>query len=138
MIRTTICATAVTLIGISIGSDMGHAQSLLPAKEAGARYGQALGAIEICIGSKLTAKAEELKSAYSDSNAETFTTEAAKVFQAWAAVKNCNRAKDPNQCKIIMDKSCTAAFTEIGPTGTAYPGLLEPPQNERDPASQSP
>jgi hypothetical protein len=138
MKRNTKIAIAVTLIALSIGTDIGRAQSPITAKEAGARYGQALGAIEICIGSKLTAKAEELKSTYSDANAETFTTEAAKVFQAWAAVKNCNRAKDPNQCKIIMDKSCASAFSEIGPTGTAYPGLLEPPKNERGTASQSP
>jgi hypothetical protein len=42
-------------------------------------------------------------------------------------VKNCVHQDDPNQCKVIMDESCAAAIAEIGPTGTAIPGLLEPP-----------
>lgn len=130
-------AIGIILMGLSSGATIAMAQSDVDAKEAGARYGQALGAIEICIGSKLTSKAEDLKASHADANAEVFTTEAAKVFQAWAAVKNCNRAKDPNQCKIVMDKSCAAAFAEIGPMGTAYPGLLEPPKNERGTATPS-
>ena len=45
-------------------------------------------------------------------------------------MKNCARPEDPNECKIIMDRSCEAAIAEIGPNGTAMPGLLDPPQEK--------
>lgn len=96
-------------------------------KDVGSRYGQALGATEICIGSKITDKAKALEAGFTGQNLEDFKSQAAKVFAAWDSVKKCQNSKDPNQCKIIMDRSCEAALNEIGPTGTAIPGLLEPP-----------
>lgn len=101
-----------------------QADTLTP-KEAGARYGQALGAREVCYGSKLTAKAEALPAAYTGSELESFKAEAAKIYDAWLAVRACARQSDPNQCKIIMDKSCLAAQAEIGADGNAVPGLVE-------------
>ncbi len=94
------------------------------ARAAGARYGQALGAVEICVGSKVTDKAKGLGAAFKDGDLETYTQQAAKVYDTWLKVKDC-RKDDPNQCKIIMDKSCEAAETEIGPDGTVMPGLVE-------------
>jgi hypothetical protein len=99
----------------------------LTPKDAGARYGQALGAVEICIGSKVTEKASALNSVYSGAELEAFKAQAAKIYDAWIKVKNCVREDDPNQCKVIMDESCAAALSEIGPSGTALPGLLEMP-----------
>jgi hypothetical protein len=96
-------------------------------KDVGARYGQALGATEICIGSKITDKAMALEATFTGKDLEDFKAQAAKVFQAWDKVKACSNAKDPNQCKIIMDRSCESAVAEIGPTGSALPGLIEPP-----------
>jgi hypothetical protein len=95
------------------------------ALEAGARYGQALGAVEICYGSKVTDKAKALQSAYTGAELEAFQTQAAKIFEAWRQVKACANQFDPNQCKIIMDKSCLGAEAEIGAAGTAIPGLVE-------------
>lgn len=97
----------------------------LTPKDAGLRYGQALGALEVCHGSKLTAKADGLSQYYSGSELETFKAAAAGVFEAWNGVKNCVNAADPNQCKIIMDKSCLAAEAEIGATGKALAGLVD-------------
>ena len=97
----------------------------LTAKDAGTRYGQALGAIEICYGSKVTDKAKALEADYAGAELEDFKTQAAKVLEKWLKVKDCRKQNDPNQCKIIMDKSCLAAEAEIGPAGTAMPGLVE-------------
>lgn len=97
----------------------------LSSREAGARYGQALGAVEICFGSKMTDKATSLSSAYTGAGLEDFKQQAAKVYDAWLKVKDCRRQDDPNQCKIIMDKSCLGAETEIGAKGTALPGLVD-------------
>lgn len=96
----------------------------IEARAAGARYGQALGAVEICIGSTITDKAKALGDAFKDGDLETYKKQAAKVYDTWLKVKDC-RKDDPNQCKIIMDKSCEAAEAEIGPKGTAMPGLVE-------------
>ena len=97
----------------------------LSARDAGARYGQALGAVEICIGSTVTGRGKALADSYSGGEIEDFKTQAAKVFDAWLKVKNCRNQRDPNQCKITMDNSCLAAEAEIGAAGTAVPGLVE-------------
>lgn len=106
------------------GAEAGTA-AVTPVREAAARYGQALGAVEICFGAKITPKAEKLSASYSGSDSEIFKKQAAKIFDAWIKVKGCVRQDDPNQCKIIMDKSCEAAEAEIGPKGSAIPGLVE-------------
>jgi hypothetical protein len=95
------------------------------ALEAGARYGQALGALEVCYGSKLTDKVKALEVSFTGADQDKFKTQAAKIFEMWQKVKGCTNQRDPNQCKIIMDKSCLAAENEIGQTGTAMPGLVE-------------
>jgi hypothetical protein len=95
------------------------------AREAGARYGQALGVLEICYGSKITAKGEALPQQFSGDTGELFKAQAAKVYDAWVKVKGCSNQFDPNQCKIIMDKSCLDAEKEIGSNGSAIPGLVE-------------
>ena len=97
----------------------------IPALEAGARYGQALGAVEICYGSKITDKAKALETAYTGAGREAFQNQAAKIYEAWRKVKACVNQIDPNQCKVIMDKSCLVAEGEIGAAGTAIPGLVE-------------
>lgn len=101
------------------------APAALTPREAGARYGQALGAVEICFGSKVTPAASALSQSYSGADQDTFKAQAAKIFDAWAKVKACVDQADPNKCKIIMDKSCLAAEAEIGANGSAVPGLVE-------------
>lgn len=99
--------------------------SALSVREAGVRYGQALGAIEICHGSKLTDKANSLGAAYQGADQDTFKASAARVYEAWLKVKACANQRDPNQCKIIMDKSCLTAEAEVGAQGSVVPGLVE-------------
>ncbi len=97
----------------------------LTPRDVGSRYGQALGAVEVCAGAKVTERASALSALYSGAGLEEFNTQEKKIYDAWMKVKHCVREDDPNQCKVIVDESCAAAMTEIGPTGTALPGLLE-------------
>jgi hypothetical protein len=98
---------------------------MLSPREAGARYGQALGAVEVCFGAKVTAKAAGLTNSYAGADQAAFKAEAAKILNAWVKVKGCVDQADPNRCKIIMDKSCLAAEAEIGPEGRALQGLVD-------------
>ena len=126
MTRTKqILAAVILACAASHGATAGDAAAPMSAKDAGLRYGQALGVLEVCHGSKLTAKANSLAQSYSGAELESFKSAAASVFEAWNGVKNCVNAADPNQCKIIMDKSCLLAEDEIGPSGKAVPGLVE-------------
>jgi hypothetical protein len=97
----------------------------LTPRDAGSRYGQALGAVEVCADTKMTDRASALSALYSGADLEEFNTQEKKIFDAWTKVKHCVREDDPNQCRVIVDESCAAAMTEIGPAGTALPGLLE-------------
>lgn len=103
----------------------GGAAAATNAKDAGVRYGQALGVLEVCYGSKLTDKARALESTFTGADLEAFKASAADVYQSWVSVRGCTNQKDPNTCKIIMDKSCLAAESEIGPAGNAMAGLVE-------------
>lgn len=136
MHRLRFASTGAILIAVAIAGRAGAeptastsapppTETKMSARDAGARYGQALGAIEICYGSKVTAATSTLGETYRGPEQEIFKAQAANVYQAWLGVKNCNKAVDPNQCKIIMDKSCAAAEAEIGPSGSALPGLVE-------------
>ncbi|CAA2137115.1 hypothetical protein [Hyphomicrobium sp. ghe19] len=101
------------------------ASSSLSPQEAGARYGEALGAIEVCDGTALTDKAKNLKASFAGAELDRFTAQAAKIYSAWVTVKNCVHQNDPNPCRIIIQKSCLEATSEIGPQGSALPGLLD-------------
>ena len=104
----------------------GEAQTpVVTARDAGARYGQALGAIEVCYGSKITAKAHALSATYPAADQDAFKSQTAKIFNAWLKMKGCVDTTSPNSCKVVMDKSCLAAESEIGPAGSAIPGLVE-------------
>lgn len=123
-----MCAAAGLAAMVCIPLTMAHAaDAALSASETGARYGQALGVIDVCIGSTLTDRAKTLEAQFSGDNLMAFRAQAAKVFDAWRAVRGCARPDDPNQCKIMMDASCAAAWREIGPSGTAIPGLVNFP-----------
>ncbi|MFN0219062.1 MAG: hypothetical protein ACKVP4_09640 [Hyphomicrobium sp.] len=122
--RLSSLSLALSLASPALSAD---AEAPISARDAGARFGQALGTVEICIGSKITSKASAMEAAYSGADLDAFKTQAAKVFDAWLKVKACAKQVDPNQCKIIMDKSCAAAEAEIGPAGSVAPGLVDFP-----------
>ncbi|HEY8128684.1 MAG TPA: hypothetical protein VIF39_08240 [Hyphomicrobium sp.] len=94
-------------------------------KDVGSRYGQALGAVEVCTGTKATDNVSELNALYTGPDLQSFTTQAAKIRDAWNRLKLCTIADNPHECKVIVDESCAAAIAEIGPSGTVLPGLLE-------------
>ena len=126
-----VVAFSIALIPFAYaGEQAAPANAVAPAttiqpKDAGARYGQALGAVEICFGSKVTDKAKGLENSYSGDDQDTFKAQAAKIYEAWRKVKNCTDQVDPNRCKIIMDKSCLAAEAEIGAEGSVLQGLVD-------------
>ncbi|MFT3730312.1 MAG: hypothetical protein QM780_02650 [Hyphomicrobium sp.] len=93
--------------------------------DIGSRYAQALGASETCPGGTITAKGSILALLYTGTNLETFAAQQKKIYDAWMRVKHCVPDEPQNQCKLIIDESCAAALSEIGPSGTALPGLLE-------------
>ncbi len=93
--------------------------------DVGSRYAQALGASETCTGGKLTDKGAALNSLYTGANLDEFSAQEKKIYEAWQKVKHCVRDDNPDQCKVIIDESCAAALSEVGPSGTAFPGLLE-------------
>lgn len=124
MYRAFLAATLALAMGTT-SARAGEAAAVPTAKDAGIRYGQALGVLEVCYGSKLTDKAKALEQAYSGADLETFKASAATVYEAWVKVRACSNQKDPNTCKIIMDRSCQMAEGEIGPAGNAMAGLVE-------------
>lgn len=126
--RAVAIGLALSLVPLSHPATTARAADAAPvvsALEAGARYGQALGALEICHGSKITAKAKGMGDVFTGADHDAFKAQAGKVYQAWHAVKTCAKQIDPNQCKIIMDKSCETAEAEIGAAGKIMPGLVE-------------
>ena len=99
----------------------------LNAREAGARYGQALGVALVCYGLRTRSEAmASLAAAYSGaSDREAFQSEADKVLKSWQEASSCQKAGGPNNCRLIHEWSCRDALLEIGPAGTKAPGLVE-------------
>lgn len=95
------------------------------AREAGARYAQALGAAETCGGLRVSKMAEALKAEFHGADLKAFNEQAADIYASWQKVKNCSRPLDPNPCRIMIQLSCQSAVSEIGPEGSAIPNLLE-------------
>lgn len=125
--KTRLARTsALSAIALAVTGFAAHAEpaSASP-RDDGARYGQALGALEVCYGSKITAAGDALREKYTGPDNDVFRAQAAKIFDAWRNIKACANGVDPNQCKIIMDKSCATAEAEIGATGSVMPGLVE-------------
>jgi hypothetical protein len=99
------------------------------AADAGARYGQAVAASKICPAGAVTAKATSLKSSFIDENSKIFEVEAAKVTSGWDQAFKCVD-RDPNtgrttSCRRMKLLNCRQAWLEIGPEGSAIPGLLD-------------
>lgn len=92
--------------------------------DAGSRYGQALGAVEICPGAQTTTKVPALNTLYTAENLQEFNAQARKIYEAWIKLKQCTLLDDPSECRVIVDESCAAALSEIGSSGSVLPGLL--------------
>ncbi len=96
------------------------------ARDAGRRAGEAAGAALVCYGLRITEKVTELRSRYRGDDLAEFDEQARKVLQAWQATKTCENASGPNECKVSQQWSCLQALREIGPSGSAASGLVEP------------
>ena len=98
----------------------------LSAKDAGARYGEAAGAALVCYGLRITPQVAELRARYQGADQAEFDAQASKILQAWRGTLNCEQADGPNDCKVSQQWSCRQALQEIGPSGSAVRGLVEP------------
>lgn len=131
---TTIAAAALflaTTFTIALGASL-HLVSTTPdgkpltAKDAGARYGEAAGAALVCYGLQITPRVAELRARYQGDQLAEFDAQAGKILQAWRATRDCEHSDGPNDCKVSQQWSCRQALQEIGPSGTAVRGLVEP------------
>lgn len=119
-----VVMTALSIAGGAIAGGGGEPpdNGKLSPQEAGARYGQALGAGRLCKGYKVLAGAEELAATFKGDELKIFKESAAHVVQAWQRTTNCPDV--PNVCMRSHLASCYEAMREIGPEGNRYPGLI--------------
>lgn len=122
------------IVCIHVGGSALEAADLSP-KDAGARYGQAIGASLSCRGARLTPAAQRLEAAYAGAALEEFKSAAAKIAALWRTAMSCEKAREINACRLMMERNCAIAASEIGPRGAALPGLLHYP-DKGDPAAQ--
>jgi len=122
--RVCVLIPALSLAGIVDAGRQGEVPgtSKLSPEEAGARYGQALGAGRLCKGFKVLPGADELAATFKGDELATFKEAAARIVQAWQATTNCQGG--PNVCMRSHLASCYEALREIGPEGDRYPGLI--------------
>ena len=94
-------------------------------REAGIRYGQALGVAAVCVNMQATEKTQALAAAFSGEDLVTFKTQADSVLKSWEKLLYCSHPNDPNPCRLTHQLSCREAFKEIGTYGSVAPGLVE-------------
>jgi hypothetical protein len=111
---------------IYLAATMQSESKSLTAKEAGARYGEAAGAVLVCYGLKITPQVAELRARYQGDDLTEFDAQAGKILKSWRETLNCEHAEGPNDCKVSQQWSCRQAMQEIGPSGSAVRGLVEP------------
>jgi hypothetical protein len=121
--KAFIAACAIGLCAVTAAE--ADTASNLPPREAGARYGQALGVALVCYGLRTTSALDRLPTTYTNNSRQAFQEEADKVLAAWREASTCRTAGGPNSCRLIHEWSCRDAILEIGPNGTKMPGLIE-------------
>jgi hypothetical protein len=105
--------------------------SVLSVDEQGARHGQSLAAMKTCPGARTTPKVAELAASIPGSDRAAFDTASANIVAAWEKAFRCTDIdpaqfpREVNGCRKSKILSCTSAWREIGPDGSALPGLLE-------------
>jgi hypothetical protein len=128
---TALCADAASVLAAGAGEDVltktrsAVKATNLTAYDLGSRYGQALGAAETCEGGRITDKGAVLRALYTGEDLERFNAQESKIYEAWMRVKHCTTGEGSNICKVVIEESCAAAMSEIGPAGSAFPGLFE-------------
>jgi hypothetical protein len=125
--RATAGSSQATLHAVS--TTPGESKPLTP-KDAGARYGEAAGAALLCSGLKITPQVADLRARYQGDDLAEFDAQAGKILQAWKSTLTCESADGPSDCKVSQQWSCRQALQEIGPSGSAVRGLVEPKVGE--------
>jgi hypothetical protein len=134
MRSSSMAGVAAGLLGLMSGlvqaDTTDHAAALTPlamgsAKEAGLRYGQAMGVARVCYGLRTTEAAARLEHTYQGADGEAFRAEAERILASWQDALSCTKSGGPNECRLIYEMSCRDAYREIGPEGSAFPGLVE-------------
>jgi hypothetical protein len=125
----SIVAVLFLLGGASAAMSGGSAPPSID--EQGARHGQALAAARICPGARTTAKVGQLAASIPLGRRTEFNAASDRIVAAWNEAFAC-RDVDPaqyprevNSCRKSKILSCSTTWSEIGPEGSALPGLLE-------------
>lgn len=122
-------ATALCCMITALGAHAGAAS--LSIDEQGARHGQALSAAKICPGAQTTAKVAALAAAVNETDRAAFNASSQKIVVAWDKAFICQDVdpaqypREINACRKSKILSCSQTWSEIGPGGSALPGLLE-------------
>jgi hypothetical protein len=130
--QTVVALLVTIIIGLApahlalAGTGQPDPATKLSAREAGARYGEAAGAALVCYGLKITPLVAELRARYAGDELKEFEAQATKVLQSWRQTLSCEQSNGPNDCKVSQQWSCRQALQEIGPSGSAVRGLVEP------------
>lgn len=128
---------ALALLLIPVSAMAADAPSPGP-KERGQRQGQALAAAKICPGARTTAKVATLADGLDGAALKEFEAGRSEVTAGWDKAFSCTdvdpaQSREINGCRKAKILSCSVTWQEIGPEGTAFPGLLE--FKPADPAS---
>lgn len=122
--RWMIVAAVLVSAGTEAAARM-PAMPVLGAEEAGARYGQARGATLVCRGLVAGPKLEKLRANYAGADRAAFDRRAEEIVKAWRKMVTCEEAPEINMCRLLKERNCHDAEVQIGPQGTAVPGLVE-------------
>src|SRR5262245_28369286 len=91
------------LTGSASSADVPRGKEMLAPMDAGARYGQALGASRACYGLRATDAARALEHSYQGKDAQAFRTAADKTAAAWQEALSCKKSGGPNECRLIFE-----------------------------------
>lgn len=129
--RTAAAGVALAAVLVSAAFAQSGATKL-SAREAGARYGQAVGAGLSCREAKTAKDASDLQDQFTGVELAEFQKEAALVVSLWKKSLSCEDMREINMCRVMKERNCRDALREIGPRGTAYPGLLDQTETPRE------
>lgn len=123
-IATTVIENRAYAAGEAQRGDSEAVGALSP-RAAGVRYGQAAGVALVCYGLKVTSASDALKARFEGEALAQFNEEAEKVLASWREMDQCTKSPGPNECRLAHEWSCRDAMREIGPGGSAVPGLVD-------------
>lgn len=128
----TAVALALVFCPVICGVDRAMASDPAPltVKDLGVRHGQAIAAVRICPGARLTVKVATLGTNLTRPDLAVFRDESDRILTAWASAFSCRdvdpaQTREINGCRRAKILSCNQTWREIGPEGTELPGLIQ-------------